>query len=106
MDHELLAASAGYVRDSFVMASLGQFSEFEYLEKILLDAVCSDPVSYEETNDSPRVESSSKGRGIQNTKRSPTNQSLTMKSLNESRFFALTIGLNADDQGNSIPKEV
>lgn len=60
MDHELLAASAGYVRDSFVMASLGQFSEFEHLEKILLDAVCSDPVSYEETSDSPRVEGSSK----------------------------------------------
>lgn len=60
MDHELLAASAGYVRDSFVMASLGQFSEFEHLEKILLDAVCSDPVSYKETNDSPGVESSSK----------------------------------------------
>ena len=45
-------------------------------------------------------------RSIQNTKRSPTNQSLTMKSLNESRFFTLTIGLNAADQGNSIPKEV
>lgn len=29
-----------------------------------------------------------------------------MKSLNESRFFTLTIGLNAADQGNSIPKEV
>ena len=29
-----------------------------------------------------------------------------MKSLNESRFFTLTIGLNADDQGNSIAKEV
>ena len=60
MDHELLAASAGYVRDSFVMASLGRFSEFEHLEKILLDAVCSDPVSYEETSDTPRAESSSK----------------------------------------------
>ena len=60
MNHELLAASAGYVRDSFVMASLGQFSEFEHLEKILLDAVCSDPVSYEETSNSPGVGSSSK----------------------------------------------
>ena len=60
MDHELLAASAGYVRDSFVMASLGQFSEFEHLEKILLDAVCSNPVSYEKTSGSPRVEGSSK----------------------------------------------
>jgi len=31
MDQELLAASAGYVRDSFVMASLDQFSEYEHL---------------------------------------------------------------------------
>ena len=29
-----------------------------------------------------------------------------MKSLNESSFFTLTIGLNADDQSNSIAKEV
>ena len=29
MDHELMAASAGYVRDSFVMASLDQISEYE-----------------------------------------------------------------------------
>lgn len=47
MDQELLAASAGYVRDSFVMASLDQFSEFEHLEKILLDAVCNEPIIYE-----------------------------------------------------------
>ena len=47
MDQELMAASAGYVRDSFVMASLDQFSEYEHLEKILLDAVCTEPVSYD-----------------------------------------------------------
>ncbi|WP_298034472.1 Fic family protein [uncultured Dysosmobacter sp.] len=47
MDQELLAASAGYVRDSFVMASLDQFSEYEYLERILLDAVCAEPVLYD-----------------------------------------------------------
>lgn len=60
MDHELLAASAGYVRDSFVMASLGQYSEFEHLEKILLDAVCSGPVFYEGTGDSSSTENLSK----------------------------------------------
>lgn len=38
MDHELLAASAGYVHGSFVMASLGNVSEREHLERILLDA--------------------------------------------------------------------
>ncbi len=47
MDQELLAESAGYVRDSFVMASLDQFSEYEYLEKILMDAVCDDPIEYD-----------------------------------------------------------
>lgn len=60
MDHELLAASAGYVRDSFVMASLNQFSEFEHLEKILLDAVCSDPISYTESSASPEAGSPSR----------------------------------------------
>lgn len=47
MDQELMAASAGYVRDSFVMASLDQYSEYEHLEKILLDAVCDEPVEYD-----------------------------------------------------------
>ena len=47
MDQELLAESAGYVRDSFVMASLDQFSECEHLERILMDAVCDEPVEYD-----------------------------------------------------------
>lgn len=47
MDQELLAASAGYVRNSFVMASLDQFSEFEHLERILMDAVCTEPITYD-----------------------------------------------------------
>lgn len=50
MDQELLAASAGYVRDSFVMASLDQNSEYEHLEKILLDAVCNGPIPYTGTS--------------------------------------------------------
>ena len=54
MDQELLAASAGYVRDSFVMACLDQFSEYEHLERILMDAVCSEPIVYDpETLDDP-----------------------------------------------------
>ena len=48
MDHELMAASAGYVRDSFVMASLNQISEYEHLERILMDAVCTEPIIYDE----------------------------------------------------------
>ncbi len=36
------------------MCSLDQFSEYEHLEKILLDAVCSEPVIYgEESLDMP-----------------------------------------------------
>ena len=49
LDQELMAACAGYVRDSFVMASLDRYSEYEHLEKILRDAVCEEPVSYDET---------------------------------------------------------
>lgn len=54
MDQNLLAENAGYVRDSFVMASLDQFSEYEHLEKILMDAVCDEPIEY---NLSPELES-------------------------------------------------
>jgi cell filamentation protein len=50
MDQDLLATSAGYVRDSFVMASLDQYSEYEHLEKILMDAVSIDPIVYDETS--------------------------------------------------------
>ena len=45
-DQNLMAESAGYVRDSFVMASLGDNSEYEHLEKILLDAICTEPIDY------------------------------------------------------------
>lgn len=45
-DQNLMAESAGYVRDSFVMASLGEYSEYEHLEKILLDAICTEPIDY------------------------------------------------------------
>ena len=38
-DQELMAQSAGYVRNAFVLASLGQYSEYQYLEKILMDAI-------------------------------------------------------------------
>lgn len=48
MDQELMAASAGYVRDSFVMASLDQNSEYEHLERILRVAVRNEPVIYGE----------------------------------------------------------
>ena len=57
MDQELMAVSAGYVRDSFVMASLDQFSEYEHLERILMDAVCEEPIIYDpDTLDEPEPE--------------------------------------------------
>lgn len=48
MDQDLMAQCAGYVRDSLVMSSIDQFSEYEHLEKILLDAVCTTPPEYSE----------------------------------------------------------
>ena len=45
-DQELLAESAGYVRNAFVLASLGEHSEYEHLEKILKDAICTEPILY------------------------------------------------------------
>lgn len=48
-DMELLAASAKYVRDSFVMACIDpRYAEFEHLEKILKDAVSLEPIAYSE----------------------------------------------------------
>ena len=66
MDQELMAASAGYVRDSFVMASLDQFSEFEHLERILLDAVCDEPIDYSEESLEGPAEIPEKYRKYQN----------------------------------------
>ena len=54
-DQNLMAESAGYVRDSFVMASLGENSDYEYLEKILLDAICTEPVDYADTDKSTNI---------------------------------------------------
>lgn len=50
-DQILMAESAGYVRDSFVLASLGEYSEYEHLEKILLDAICTEPIDYDNVTD-------------------------------------------------------
>lgn len=47
-DQELLAASAGYVRNALVMASLGEYSEYQHLERILNDAICIEPIQYTE----------------------------------------------------------
>ena len=62
-DKDLLAASAGYVRNAFVMVSLGQYSEFEHLEKILLDAICSELIEY--TDDLEQEESIPQGEKYQ-----------------------------------------
>lgn len=43
-DYELMAASAGYVRNAFVLCCFGKYSEFEHLEKILLDAISTEPI--------------------------------------------------------------
>lgn len=54
-DQNLIAESAGYVRDSFVLASLGENSDYEYLEKILLDAICTEPVDYADTDKATNI---------------------------------------------------
>lgn len=65
-DKELLASSAGYVRSALVMASLGQYSEYEHLEKILLDAICKEPIEY--TDDLEQEESVPQGEKYQKYK--------------------------------------
>ena len=43
-DYESMAASAGYVRNAFVLCCFGEHSEFEHLEKILCDATSTEPI--------------------------------------------------------------
>lgn len=43
-DYELISSSAGYVRNAFVLSCLGDYSEFEHLEKILIDAISNEPI--------------------------------------------------------------
>lgn len=57
-DQVLIAESAGYVRDAFVMASLGEYSEYEYLERILDDAISTEPIGYD--NEGPDAGSQNK----------------------------------------------
>jgi len=52
-DQELFAASAGYVRKSFVLACWGEHSEFEHLEKILIDTISDKPLPQIESLDIP-----------------------------------------------------
>lgn len=43
-DYELISSSAGYVRNAFVLSCLGEYSEFEHLEKILIEAISNEPI--------------------------------------------------------------
>lgn len=49
-DQDLMAKSAGYVRNSFVLASLGEHSEYVHLENILKDAISDTPINMSEVN--------------------------------------------------------
>lgn len=67
-----MAASAGYVRDAFVMASIDQLSEYEHLERILMDAICEEPLVYEGTDsDNGSDETEEKYRKYQKDKYEP-----------------------------------
>ena len=59
-DYELMAASAGYVRNAFVLCCFGEHSEFEHLEKILLDAISTDPIEDDDEIENDDQEKSAK----------------------------------------------
>ena len=54
-DQNLMAESAGYVRNAFVLASLGEYAEYDHLEKILNDAICTEPIDYDDNPESNSV---------------------------------------------------
>ena len=62
-DQELMSASAGYVRNSFVLASQGEYSEYEHLEKILCDAISDEPIEYTGGADTNAEKSEKYGNG-------------------------------------------
>ena len=47
INQNLIAKRANRVRNSFVMASLDRYSEYDHLERILMDAICRDPIQYD-----------------------------------------------------------
>ena len=51
-DYELMASSAGYVRNAFVLSCFGEYSEFEHLEKILIDTISEEPIEEFDNNES------------------------------------------------------
>ncbi len=57
-DQLLIAESAGYMRNAFVLASLGEYSEYEHLEKILTDAICTEPIDYSDDAENKATKSS------------------------------------------------
>ena len=59
-DYELMAASAGYVRNAFVLCCFGEHSKFEHLEKILLDAISTDPIEDDDEIENDDQEKSAK----------------------------------------------
>ena len=61
-DYELMAQSAGYVRNAFVLCCFGEYSDYEHLEKILLDAISTVPIEelYEESVGEPENGKSAK----------------------------------------------
>lgn len=56
-DYELMAESAGYVRNAFVLSCFGKYSEFEHLEKILLDAISEEPLEIQDNEMNQNIKS-------------------------------------------------
>lgn len=59
-DYELMAASAGYVRNAFVLCCFGEHTEFEHLEKILCDTISNEPIEDSDEVETVSEEKSSK----------------------------------------------
>ena len=59
-DYELMAASAGYVRNAFVLCCFGEHSEFEHLERILTDAISKEPIEDDDSDPDMSEEKASK----------------------------------------------
>lgn len=54
-DYELIAASAGYFRNALVLTCFGEHSEYEHLERILMDAISETPIDEDDDQDSYSV---------------------------------------------------
>lgn len=86
VDQELLATSAGYVRNAFVLASVNDFAEREHLKAILLDAIKTKQVEYKDFDTGDSIENVARYTQYQSGSYQPTEHEVRLEQYNPDKF--------------------